>query len=553
MLPSKDIGFCTGIILYAYEYMQEMAPILSELIEKKSEYDLQMMDRGELNELDGAGAGADDDAYTGDEDSGVSSEDIDDLVEAESGDEEKADTAVKTATESTANALAVILDYAEMGEEKAELFTNLINEYAALKDKTSTEDGVRRMRKQIADIFYEIYKGAFFRSIVDRNIPLVLKMFFYFGFVDENLAGKANTASLANLASSYEPDPEGNVVTIYEWLKMIYDGKVEPSKNEFDMEFPKYLKQRYDDGEIRMDEMKRLSMDKKAKVSFELNNFMRLGSRMTYGRITTFIPVFTEDSVVRSPEVSMTTYKAIHDTLNTIRNIDFSCFTRQIVFSNTDIGVTREFIDTEILPYIILMPNGGTRSALWQEISGAHRNTPGRMMMPMFLDKDVNSHILRLAGEFRWEMCRREQGVHWNDVTTPSLTSLFCDYLQFYRKNHELSPDLREKIKAQLQSARNSSKAVFVSDYMNYVVYESAGSLRLNRVSRDILFRFCPFTKEIRNKLATSSPAYQKLIERYDVKLAQRKRLMEIVYTKIEKAGASVPKELQGQKEFLDR
>ena len=175
------------------------------------------------------------------------------------------------------------------------------------------------------------------------------------------------------------------------------------------------------------------------------------------------------------------------------------------------------------------------------------------MMMPMFLDKDVNSHILRLAGEFRWEMCRREQGVHWNDVTTPSLTSLFCDYLQFYRKNHELSPDLREKIKAQLQSARNSSKAVFVSDYMNYVVYESAGSLRLNRVSRDILFRFCPFTKEIRNKLATSSPAYQKLIERYDVKLAQRKRLMEIVYTKIEKAGASVPKELQGQKEFLDR
>lgn len=553
MLPSKDIGFCTGTILYAYEYMQEMAPILSELIDRKSEYDLQMMDRGDVSEAEGIDPGADDDTYTGEEDSGVSSEDIDDLVDSESKNDRVDDTAVSNAAESTENALQIILEYAETDEEKAELFTNLINEYAALKDKTSTEDGVRRMRKQISDIFYGIYESAFFRSIVDRNVPLILKMFFYFGFVDENLAGKENTESLANLAASYEPDPEGNVVTIYEWLKMIYDGKVEPSKNEFDMEFPKYLKQRYDDGEIRMDEMKRLAVDKKAKVSFELNNFMRLGSRMTYGRITTFIPVFTEDSVVRTPEVSMTTYKAIHDTLNTIRNIDFSCFTRQIVFSNTDIGVTREFIDTEILPYIILMPNGGTRSALWQEISGAHRNTPGRMMMPMFLDKDVNSHILRLAGEFRWEMCRREQGVHWNDVTTPSLTSLFCDYLQFYRKNHELSPDLREKIKAQLQSARNSSKAVFVSDYMNYVVYESGGSLRLNRVSRDILFRFCPFTKEIRNKLATSSPAYQKLIERYDVKLAQRKRLMEIVYTKIEKAGASVPKELVGQREFLDR
>ena len=274
---------------------------------------------------------------------------------------------------------------------------------------------------------------------------------------------------------------------------------------------------------------------------------------MTYGRISSYVPVFTEESSPRPPATSITTYKAVHDTLNMVRNIDFSCFTRQIVFSNTDIGVTREFIDTEILPYIILMPNGGTRSALWQEISGAYRNTPGRMMMPMFLDKDVRSHVLRLVGEFRWEMCRREQGVHWNDVTTPSLTSLFCDYLQFYRKNHELSPDLREKIKAQLQSARNSSKAVFVSDYMNYVVYESAGSLRLNRVSRDIIFRFCPFTKEIRDKLKTSSPAYQKLIERYDIKLAQKLRLMEIVYTKIEKAGASVPPEIKYQKEFLEK
>ena len=333
----------------------------------------------------------------------------------------------------------------------------------------------------------------------------------------------------------------------------VYNGKVEPSKNEFDMEFPKYLKEQYDDGEIKLEEMKRLANDRKAKVSFEIHNFLKLGSRMTYGRISTYVPVFTEESSPRPPATSITTYKAVHDTLNMIRSIDFSCFTRQIVYSNTDIGVTREFIDTEILPYIILMPNGGTRSALWQEISGAYRNTPGRMMMPMFLDKEVSSHVLRLAGEFRWEMCRREQGVHWNDVTTPSLTSMFCDYLQFYRKNHELSPDLREKIKAQLQSARNSSKAVFVSDYMNYVVYESAGSLRLNKVSRDIIFRFCPFTKEIRNKLQTSSPAYQKLIERYDIKLAQKLRLMEIVYTKIEKAGAAVPEEIKYQREFLEK
>lgn len=551
LLPSKDIAFCTGTVLYAYEYMQELSPVLAELIEKKSEYDQQLMSRDDITI--GEQTEKRDDEYTGEEDSGVNEGDIEELVGKEGKETEEAKGDPDEVKESVTGALEQIIEYSGLDEARAETIRKLITDFTAISDKSSTEDHVRLMRRQISEIFFVMYEGVFFRSVMDKNIPVVIKMFLYFGFVDEKLAGGKNTQVLESLAASYEPDPEGNVVTAYEWLCLIFEGKVEPSKNEFDMEFPKYLKQQYDDGEIKLDEMKRLSNDRKAKVSFEIQNFLRLGSRMTYGRISSYVPVFTEESSPRPPATSITTYKAVHDTLNMIRNIDYSCFTRQIVYSNTDIGVTREFIDTEILPYVILMPNGGTRSALWQEISGAYRNTPGRMMMPIFLDKDANSHVLRLAGEFRWEMCRREQGVHWNDVTVPSLTSLFCDYLQFYRKNHELSPDLREKIKAQLQSARNSSKAVFVSDYMNYVVYESAGSLRLNKVSRDIIFRFCPFTKEIRDKLQTSSPAYQKLIERYDIKLAQKLRLMEIVYSKIEKAGAAVPAEIKHQREFLDK
>ena len=551
LLPSKDIAFCTGTVLYAYEYLQELSPILAELIERKSEYDLQLMSRDDITI--GEESESVDDDYTGEEDSGVNEDDIEELVEKEAGDRSEIRSESAPVQETITGGLEQIIEYSGIDDARAETIRKLITEFTGLNDKGSPEDSVRLMRRQISEIFFVMYEGVFFRAVMEKEIPTVIKMFLYYGFVDEKLAGEKNTQVLEGLAASYEPDPEGNVLTAFEWLCLIFQGKVEPSKNEFDMEFPKYLKQQYDDGEIKMDEMKRLSNDRKAKVSFEIQNFIKLGSRMTYGRISSYVPVFTEESSPRPPAKSVTTYKAVHDTLNMIRNIDYSCFTRQIVYSNIDIGVTREFIDTEILPYIILMPNGGTRSALWQEISGAYRNTPGRMMMPMFLDKDVSAHVLRLAGEFRWEMCRREQGVHWNDVTVPSLTSFFCDYLQFYRKNHELSPDLREKIKAQLQSARNSSKAVFVSDYMNYVVYESAGSLRLNKVSRDIIFRFCPFSKEIRDKLKTSSPAYQKLIERYDIKLAQKLRLMEIVYSKIDKAGAAVPAEIKHQREFLGK
>ena len=555
MLPSKDVAFCTGFILSGYEYTQYLSFILSELLEKKSEYELQKQTKTDEAETE-SDPGKEADAAEGDPEADVDdSEAVSELMGSgvSADDEDKPDEVESGEAEDMSDALERILEYSGVSEEKAEKFRTYIADFIALPDKTDTSDKARLLRRQLSEVFYDVYEGAFMRSITDRDMPLVMKMFFYFGFVSEELAGKKNTGVLQRLARNYEPDPEGNVLTAYEWIRLIYDGKVEPSKNEFDMEYPKYLKQRYDDGEIKQADMKRLLDDQREKASFEIRNFMKNGSRMTFGRISSFVPVFTEESVMKPPAESMATWKDIHEALNTVRRIDFSCFTRQIVFSNQQIGVTREFIDTEILPYIVLMPNGGSRAALWQEISGAHRDTPGRMMMPFFPEKEVSNYVIKLAGEFRWEMCRREQGVHWNDVTVPSLTSMFCDYLQFYRKNHDLSPDLREKIKAQLQSARNSSKAVFVSDYINYLAYESSGSLRLNKVSRDIIFRFCPFAADIRQKLAATSPAYQKLIERYEIKLAQRKHLMEIVCTKIDKAGAPVPEEIKRQQQFLEK
>ena len=555
-IVTKDIALCTGVIFSAYEYLQVLIPILNELIEKKSEYSIQMASRVDLDgEYLEGDKPEDEDAYV--EDSEDTPEALSALIHGQDDGEDSGETAETAESEpepaeDLAGALDEIVEYSGIDSVRAEKFKELITAFTAMPDKSDTGDEVRRLRKQIAEIYYDLYEGAFKRSLTDRNMPVALKMFFYFGFVSRDLAGAANTESLRRLAEAYVPDPEGNVITMYEWLRMIFEGKVEPSKNEFDMEYPKYLKQQYTDGEIDKKQLEELADDRYAKVSFEIHNLMRNGSKVTFGRISSFVPVFTEDSVFRTPDKNIATAEAIHETMDMVRRVDFSCFTRQMIYSNPKIGINREFIDTEVLPYIILMPNGGTRSALWQEISGAKRDTPGRMMLPIFPEKDVNVYMLRMCGEFRWEMCRREQGVHWNDVTVPSLTSLFSDYLQFYRKNHDLSPELREKIKAQLQAARNSSKAVFVADYINYIAFESSGSLRLNKASREIIFRFCPFNKEIREKLTNSSPAYQKLIERYNIKLAQRKHLLDIVCTKVDKAGAPIPKEIRYEIAYLE-
>lgn len=58
----------------------------------------------------------------------------------------------------------------------------------------------------------------------------------------------------------------------------------------------------------------------------------------------------------------------------------------------------------------------------------------------------------------------------------PFLTSEYFDYVQFYRKNSELSTDAKEKIKTALTKARNSFKEMFVNDYIIWVVYEGKGS-----------------------------------------------------------------------------
>ena len=82
---------------------------------------------------------------------------------------------------------------------------------------------------------------------------------------------------------------------------------------------------------------------------------------------------------------------------------------------------------------------------------------------------------------------QRVQGARWNDVTDHSLTSEFFDYLQFYKKNRDLSADAKEKCHMQLQKAKNRFKDAFILDYMAWVLYESAGSPRLNKVTRQIL------------------------------------------------------------------
>lgn len=524
--------FCAGIILYAGRYVSYLVDKAEEISESRIRLNQDTAAfKMKVNELKRKA-------------SAIEKDEEDATAKYASSGESESNIEIK-------DAFNTITAYAGVDPDFAVAFKKRLDDFAKLTDKTDQSDEVRRLRRQLAEDFYRVYEAAFLKSMDAAAPPLEVKMFFMFGFVDEVLAGEKFTSQLAAIAETYRSDPEGKILTIYEWLTLVYRKEVEPSKNEFDMEYPAYLKNLYDSGEIKQNQIPVYLASNEERAKFEIHNFFSLTDRITYGRISSFVPFFYSEDHIKDPKESILRFQDVRGFVDEIRELDYSCFCRDILFSDPKIGVNREFISTEILPYIILMPNSGNRGALWQEISGPKRDTPARMAVPMFSSANNKLMFTKLAGEFRWEMCRREQGVHWNDVTVPSLTSEFSDYIQFYRKNRDISPEMREKIKAQLQSARNSAKGVFVSDYILYVEYESKGSLRLNRVSRGIIFRYCPFPKAKREALSVSTPAFKDLVDKYNIKIAQRHHLMDIVIQKITKGGFSVPEEIEYQNAFI--
>jgi len=155
-----------------------------------------------------------------------------------------------------------------------------------------------------------------------------------------------------------------------------------------------------------------------------------------------------------------------------------------------------------------------------------------------------------MVGEFRWEMCKRIQGAHWNDLSELSLTSEYTDYIQFYRKNRELSQEAKEKIQMALQKSKNSYKEMFVRDYITWMNYEVKGSPHLNKVSRGIIFTYCPFPAQIREQHKVH-PLYKDLIEKHVLKANQKMHHMEMVCSRLQKEEADIPEPIQNHMAFL--
>jgi hypothetical protein len=407
------------------------------------------------------------------------------------------------------NSLEVILSYAGIDLETTNTFRQHIHSFIASKDRFSIDDEPTSLRRQITKEFYTIYAVLFEKSLSNDDVPPAVKMCLYFGYMDEQLAGEENSRYLYNLVRTLNSHTWKGVYTLYDWLLAVYREDVEPSRNELDQNYEEYIQKQKSSGAIQESEWKELQSYGMSKVTYELRNMFPSVNKMSYGRVATFCPIFVKDSIYKELSDTLVTNESIKQALDRIRQLDYSAFCRETL--DVDYPGGRFYYSKEYLPNIILMPNAGTRGVMWQEIEGRNRYKPGRFMCSIFHMEDLNTSMLRVTAEYRWELCKRIQGGHWNDIREKSLTSEYCDYVQFYRKNHDLTSDAKEKVRTSLQQARNSFKEMFVRDYLQWIMFESNGSPKLNKVVRNILFLYCPFSEMICQKLM-SNPLYVDLL-----------------------------------------
>lgn len=448
------------------------------------------------------------------------------------------------------NILSQVLLFAKADEAESSQIRDTIDQYLAIPDRNDTSDKVRKIRRSFTEQYYTLYKKAFLESLNETEISPVIRMFFLYGLIDERLVEKKDLEILYGQMQAMQDDPDGRILPLYDWLYKIYRMETEPSINEFQQDFQAYLRECKTNGEMSADEIEAAKDDPLFRLDYELKNLFMIGNRMTFARMSIYQPAFDSSSVIMPLDKTYSSITRIKGEFDRIRMLDYQCFYRDKIFVHPRNESIQFRIHEEQLPHVILMPLVGSHMVLWQCIEGRKRNTPARMLIPIFFENDFTDHFTQLCGDFRWEMCKTEQGARWTDITDPSLTAEYNDYLQFYRKNSQLSAEHKEKVRALLKKHANNFKKIFIADYLSYIKYESAGNMRLMKYPREIIFKYCAFKNETRERLM-SAPQYEKLINLRNTKVEQAVHPMDVVLKKAASKGEDELPELIEEIAFL--
>ena len=448
------------------------------------------------------------------------------------------------------NSLSFILDYSEIEREEALDFEQYITDFDKLRDKFLTDDDTRTLRRNITKMYYKIYKKVFLKDYKSsESTPVIIDLFLRYGFISEKLLSEELLEQLLSIDRHDVGNASCMVYDMKQWLTEIIEGRKEPSKSEFDLDYAESLRDRKRTGALTEQQVNAMADDRNAKFEFEVDNMFKANHRILYGQVSAFVPFLFTDGCASSLLKTFMSGDMINAAVHRLLQIDYSAFYREGLYKGEAEGIKKEYIVEEVFPDFILFPIAGSNPIMWQEISGRRRNSKGRFLLPAFLDTDIDAAMVKLFGRFRWELCRTIQGAAWNNIQVKSLTSEYSDFIQFYKKNRELSEDKKDKLKMQIQKCRNNTREVFVVDYENWIKHEAHGGIVLSKPVREIMATYCPFAKDLRDSVE-EQPLFRDAMARYNREKGKKTKEYDLKFRVWDKDKVDVPKEIVKTRDY---
>lgn len=447
------------------------------------------------------------------------------------------------------NTLKQLCEFAGLSNRYIE-FNEYIERFIALPDKESRDDDVRLLRKTLTGAYFELYEEVFIHYAKSNERNKLVELFLDFGLLDERLLTDAQLEFICTIPPLNKTSP-CKVYRMRDWLMRVYNGDEIPSKNEFDLEYVDYVRERKKNEALSPDMERQLLSDNELKVRYEIQNMLKYNCRLLNGKLLSFFPMLHMGNFERGIDDMLLTSEKINEQVDTLVQLDYSIFYREMLFADIEKKIEKESIQKEIYPIFVLFPVAGMNSIMWQEISGKRSNSEGRIFLPSFFDGKMEDTFLSLFAKYHWELCKTIQGGAWNNISIPSLTSEYSDYIQFYRKNKELSPEKKELVKNQITRCRNNMREIFATDFVIWMKYESTGSIRLNKIARRILATYCPFSKEVRERIK-SQPIFEEAMTKYYREKQKKAKEIQLRYKALEKKGAEFTKELIDTQRFYE-
>ncbi len=447
------------------------------------------------------------------------------------------------------NLLQKILMFSDLPEDFTKRFSAVMDDFVSLENKLESTEELKKLRKELSRGYWQIYEACFLKVIDSDLKGFIPGIMLHFGVIDERLLNREDLARLDNFyTGELYSDDTIPVMTFPYFLDQIYKSRLSPSLTEMGDTFKQVLARQEKMTKREKEAACLFENTPEDRVRFEIRNIAADLSKVLYGNKIRALPFLFSESIQGNVSQAFVNIQGFNNTIEKIRKRDFSLFYREILFKHP---AGSEFIQKEVLPSFVFYPLPGSRIIMWQEMEGTRKNTPGRFFLPLFFSGKLEEQVLTQLAYFRWELNKTVAGYNWTDPVEGGLVGMYYDYIQFYKKNPNLTPEAKERLTEFIKNTK-SDKDRFAQEYMLWVLYEYEGNMRLNSYAREIFYRFCPFPENIRADMALK-PLYAPLENRL-----RNKRQAEIVklkskINKFQKTNTSIPREIMAYMEYLER